>query len=454
MPSDSPQQLDKHNTLIETIGASLRDEQPERIVELLSEMHPAEIAHLLESLPVNQREKVWVSIPEDTDGEILLHLNDEARAAFINKMEPEELVAATEALDTDDLADILPEMPQDVIQEILLSLETQERDRLKSVLSYDEDSAGGLMDLDTIVIRADITLDVVLRYLRGKGSLPKGTDNLFVVDKENHYIGLLPLSLILTSKPTMLIKELMITNVEGINASKHARDVANLFEHRDLITAAVVDDDNHLLGRITIDDVVDVIRDEADHSFMSMAGLNEEEDMFAPVFTSTRRRSVWLGINLITAFLASWVIGLFGATIEKMVALAVLMPIVASMGGIAGSQTLTLVVRGMALGQVGKSNSHRLLLKEMWIGIWNGLIWAIVIATVAGLWFQSTQLGFVIAAAIVINLFVAAISGASIPLLLKRFGADPALAGTVVLTTVTDIVGFLAFLGLATIYLL
>lgn len=454
MPSNPPQQLDTHNTLIESISTCLRDDQPERIVELLSEMHPAEIAHLLESLPVNQREIVWLSIPEDTEGEILLHLNDEARAALINKMEPGELVAATEALDTDDLADILQEMPQDVIQEILLSLETQERDRLKSVLYYDEDSAGGLMDLDTIVIRSDITLDVVLRYLRGKGSLPKGTDNLFVADKENHYIGLLPLSLILTSNPELLVKELMITNVEGINANKHARDVANLFEHRDLITAAVVDDDNHLLGRITIDDVVDVIRDDADHSLLSMAGLNEDEDMFAPVFTSTRRRSVWLGVNLLTAFLASWVIGLFGATIEKMVALAVLMPIVASMGGIAGSQTLTLVVRGMALGQVGKSNSHRLLLKEMWIGVWNGLIWAIVIATVAGLWFQNMQLGFVIAAAIVINLIVAAISGASIPLMLKRFGADPALAGTVVLTTVTDIVGFLAFLGLATIYLL
>lgn len=246
----------------------------------------------------------------------------------------------------------------------------------------------------------------------------------------------------------------MLTNIEGIQADKHARDVANLFEHRDLITAPVIDEDNHLLGRITIDDVVDVIRDEADHSLMSMAGLNEEEDMFAPVFTSTRRRSLWLGVNLLTAFLASWVIGLFGATIEKMVALAVLMPIVASMGGIAGSQTLTLVIRGMALGQIGKSNARRLLLKEMWIGVWNGFIWAIVIASVAGLWFQNTQLGIIIAAAIVINLVVAAISGATIPLLLKRFGADPALSGSVVLTTVTDIVGFLAFLGLATIYLL
>jgi len=453
MPSNSSQQQDTHNTLLETISKILRDEQPEKIVELLSEMHPAEIAHLLESLPGNQREKVWPYVPEDTDGEILIHLNDEARAAIINKMETEDLVAATETLDTDDLADILPEMPQDVIQEILLSLESQERVRLKSVLSYDEDSAGGLMDLDTIIIRADITLDVVLRYLRRKGSLPKGTDNLFVVDRENHYLGLLPLSLIVTSDPLLLVNELMISNIEGILADKHAREVANLFEHRDLITAPVVDEENHLLGRITIDDVVDVIRDEADHSLMSMAGLNEEEDMFAPVFTSTRRRSLWLGVNLLTAFLASWVIGLFGATIEKMVALAVLMPIVASMGGIAGSQTLTLVIRGMALGQIGKSNSRRLLLKEMWIGVWNGLIWALVIASVAGLWFQSTQLGLIIAAAIVINLIVAAFAGATIPLLLKRFGADPALSGSVVLTTVTDIVGFLAFLGLATIYI-
>jgi len=453
MASSSSQQDDTHHDLLESISDSLRDEQPEKIAETLSEMHPAEIAHLLESLPGSQREKIWPYVPEDTDGEILLHLNDEARAALINTMETDELVAATETLDTDDLADILPEMPQDVIQEILLSLETQERLRLKSVLSYDEDSAGGLMDLDTISIRQDITLDVVLRYLRRKGSLPKGTDNLFVVDRDNHYLGLLPLSLILTSDPQLLVSELMISNAEAILAEKHAREVASLFERRDLITAAVVDEENHLLGRITIDDVVDVIRDEADHSLMSMAGLNEEEDMFAPVFASTRRRSVWLGVNLLTAFLASWVIGLFGATIEKMVALAILMPIVASMGGIAGSQTLTLVIRGMALGQIGKSNSRRLLLKEMWVGVWNGLIWAIVIAGVAGLWFQSTLLGLIIAAAIVINLIVAAISGAAIPLILKHYGADPALSGSVVLTTVTDIVGFLAFLGLATIYI-
>ncbi|MDH5395229.1 MAG: magnesium transporter [Gammaproteobacteria bacterium] len=454
MAETSGTQQETHNSMLETIDACLRDDLPDQIIDLLSEMHPAEIAHLLESLTNNQREKVWIYVPSDINGEVLLHLNDEARAALINKMEPEQLVAATESLDTDDLADILPEMPRDVIQEILLSLETQERDRLRSVLSYDENSAGGMMDLDTTIVRADISLDVVLRYLRRKGSLPNSTDNLFVVDRENHYLGLLPLGLILTSDPALLVDELMITNVVGIHADKSAKDVANLFEQRDLITAAVVDDENHLLGRITIDDVVDVIRDEADHSLMSMAGLNEEEDMFAPVFSSTRRRSVWLGVNLLTAFLASWVIGFFGATIEKMVALAILMPIVASMGGIAGSQTLTLVIRGMALGQVGKSNSHRLLLKEMWIGVWNGFIWAIVIAGVAGLWFNSMQLGFVIAAAILISLIVAAISGATIPMLLKRFGADPALSGSVVLTTVTDIVGFLTFLGLATIFLI
>ena len=453
MAENLAEQEEIQSTPLDLVHASLRDDKPEQIAEILSDMHPAEIAHLLESLPANEREKVWPHLPEDTDGEILLHLNDEARATQINRMDNEELVAATESLDTDDLADILPEMPHDVIQEILLSLEIQERDRLRSVLSYDENSAGGLMDLDTIVVRADITLDVVFRFLRRKGQIPSGTDSLFVVDRENHYLGLLPLSVLLTSDPQLEVSDIMATNIDGIPADKHAREVANLFEHRDLITAPVIDGENHLLGRITIDDVVDVIRDEADHSLMSMAGLNEEEDMFAPVITSTRRRSIWLGINLLTAFLASWVIGFFGATIEKLVALAILMPIVASMGGIAGSQTLTLVIRGMALGQVGSSNARRLLLKEMWIGVWNGVIWAIVIAGVAGIWFKSMQLGFVIAAAILINLVVAAISGAIIPLLLKRFGADPALAGSVVLTTVTDVVGFLAFLGLASIYL-
>ncbi len=428
-------------------------EDCDQIDHMLHDMYPADIAHVLEALPVSQREQIWKRVPSEHEGEILVHLNEDARAALMRTMAPEQLVAATETLDTDDLADILPEMPQAVIQELLLTMEQQDRERLKSVLSYADDTAGGLMDLSTTMIRADITLDVVFRYLRRIGSLAEGTDNLYVVNRDSIYLGLLPLSTLLTSDPNLMVADVMHTDVEGINAETHVRDVVNLFERRDLITAPVVDADNKLLGRITIDDVVDVIRDEAEHSLMSMAGMNEEDDMFAPVVTSTRRRALWLGVNLLTALLASWVISRFGATIEKQVALAILMPIVASMGGIAGSQTLTLVIRGMALGQIVSSNAKRLLIKELWVGALNGLIWAVVIATIAGAWFDSMRLSMIIATAILINLLVAAFSGLTIPLMLKRFGADPALAGTVVLTTVTDVIGFMAFLGLATIFL-
>jgi magnesium transporter len=310
------------------------------------------------------------------------------------------------------------------------------------------------MNLDTVVVRTDTTLDVVLRYLRRRGEIPETTDALFVVEREGHYLGYLTLITLLTSDPDQLVGDVMERDEEAIPATMPAREVANRFEQRDLISAPVVDEHNILLGRITIDDVVDVIRDDAEHSLMSMAGLNEEVDIFAPVLTSTRRRAVWLGINLITALLAAWVIGLFEGTIQKFVALAVLMPIVASMGGIAGSQTLTLVIRGIALGQISGSNARRLLSKEIWVSIWNGLIWAIVLAAIADLWFDDYRLGLIIAAAIIINLLVAAIAGATIPLLLRRLGADPALGGGVVLTTVTDVVGFFAFLGLATVFLM
>ena len=420
----------------------------------LEEMHPAEIAHLLESFPHEQREQIWPHVPVESEGEVLLHLNDNIRAAFIEKMDPVDLVAATEMLDEDDLADLLPDMPRDVIQEILLSLEQTDRDRLKAVLYYPEDTAGGLMDLDTVTVRADITLDVVLRYLRRRESLPPSTNNLFVVDREGQYLGLLPLTTILTGDPNAHVHELMLYDEDSILADTPEREVANRFEQRDLITAPVVSEEGILLGRITIDDVVDVIRDEADRSLMGMAGLHEEEDMFAPVVTSAKRRAVWLGVNLLTALLASWVIGLFESTIQQFVALAILMPIVASMGGIAGSQTLTLVVRGIALGQISASNAKRLFTKELQVGIWNGVIWAAVMAMVAGLWFNNINISLLIASAIIINLIIAAISGAVVPLLLQRFGIDPALAGSVVLTTITDVVGFLAFLGLATVFLL
>ncbi len=420
---------------------------------LMADMHPAEIADLLESLPSEERIKVWERVNPEYEGDILVEVNDNVRATLIREMESHQLVAATEGMDTDDLADLLPEMPEDVIQQVLESLDEQNRLRLESVLTYPEDSAGGLMNVDTVTVRADITLEVVMRYLRRLSHIPETTDNLMVVDRDGVYLGMLSLTELLTRDPQERVGNIMHSEVEGIRADTSEQDVAMLFERRDLVTAPVIDTQGRLLGRITIDDVVDVIRDKADHDFLGMAGLNEEEDIFAPILSSSQRRAVWLGINLFTAFLASWVIKQFDATIEQLVSLAVLMPVVASMGGIAGSQTLTLVIRAMALGQVSVNNSAQLLNKELGVALVNGLIWAIVIALIAYLWFGSGSLGLVIAAAIIINFFGAALTGATLPLLLQRLGADPALAGSVILTTVTDVVGFFTFLGLAALFL-
>ena len=421
---------------------------------LLNGLHPAEIAHLLESLPRQQRELLWELVDPEVDGDILIHVNDELRASLIREMAPQELIAAAEGLETDDLADILKDFPDTVIHEVLQSMDEQNRHRLEAVLSYSEDTAGGLMNIDTVTVRADVTLDVVQRYLRLRGTLPEMTDNLYVVDRNDTYLGQLPLSALLLEAPSVKVIEAMTIEIESIPATMHANDVANIFEHRDLVSAPVTDVNNKLLGRITIDDVVDVIRDVAEHSMMSMAGLDEQDDMFAPVLVSARQRGVWLGINLLTALMASYVIGLFEDTLDKLVALAVLMPIVASMGGIAGSQTLTLVIRGIALGQIGGANARQLLIKELSVSILNGLLWASVVAAVVILWFEDYQLGGIIGVAIIINLLCAAFAGATIPMLLRRFGADPALGGSVMLTTVTDVVGFMVFLGLATIFLL
>jgi magnesium transporter len=438
---------------LQTLHDALSQQDIRAIHQVIVDLHPAEIALLLESLPADQRTIVWEQVDPSFDGDILLHVNDNLRASLIRDMASHELVAAAENLDPDDLADLLPEMPEDVTAQLLQNMDDQHRERLEAVRHFDEDSAGGLMNVDTITIRADINLDVVLRYMRRLGKLPENTDNLMVVDRDGRYLGLLPLTTLLTQNPTQGVEALMSNASEAILASTPAQEVATLFEHRDLISAPVVDEQGKLLGRITIDDVVDVIRDRADHDFMGMAGLNEEEHIFAPVIASSRRRAVWLGINLLTALLASWVIGLFDATIEQLVALAVLMPIVASMGGIAGSQTLTLVIRAQALGQISSGNVRRLLNKEIGVSLVNGLIWASVLAVIASLWFNSQALGLVIGVAILGNLLVAAISGALIPLILKKMGADPALAGSVVLTTVTDVFGFFAFLGLAALFL-
>ena len=419
---------------------------------LLGKMHPSEVADLLESLPPRERETLWDLIEPSLEGDVLSEVHDAVRANLLGHMQPREVAEATKGLESDDAADILQDLPGAIIGSVLASMDTQNRERLASILSYPEDSAGGLMNIDVVSIRADVSLDVVSRYLRQLGSIPEQTDNLMVVDRDNQYLGVLPLADILTKKPDTSVGENMIEE-EGITADTSKQDVARIFEQRDWFSAGVVDNNSRLLGRITVDDVVDVIQEEAEHTVRSMAGLGED-DMFAPVVTSAKRRAVWLGINLMTAFLASWVIGHFSDTIEQLVALAVLMPIVASMGGIAGSQTLTIAIRGIALGQISKTNSRTLMMREVAVGTFNGLIWAAVVAVVASLWFNNSSLGFIIGLAMIINLVVAAFAGATIPMALKRFGVDPAIAGGVLLTTVTDVVGFMTFLGLATLFLI
>jgi magnesium transporter len=452
MPGSSTQEQSSER--LQVFFELIREGDAHQLVEKLDELHPAEIAHLLEALPREDRQKVWELIDLEDNGDVLLYVNDDVRAELIKGVDNEDLVSAAQSYETDDLADILIDLPDDVTEQLLQSMDEQNRQRLEAVMLYPQDSAGGLMNTDTITVRADLNLDVVLRYLRRRGHVPEMTDNLIVVDREGKYLGTMLLTDLITKDPGYTVSEIMSRDTEAIRATTPARDVASMFEQRDLVSAPVVDDNDQLLGRITIDDVVDVIRDEADHSLMSMAGLSEEDDMFAPVVRSSRRRAVWLGINLITALLASWVIGQFEDTIQRLVALAVLMPIVASMGGIAGSQTLTLVIRGLATGQVARSNARRLLSKELAVGLLNGAAWAVIIALVALAWFHDTPLSIIIAAAILVNLLVAALAGATIPLLLSKFGIDPALAGGVVLTTVTDVVGFLSFLGLAALFIM
>lgn len=421
---------------------------------MLNELNPAEIADLLESLPYTERNLLWDLVESDKEGDVLLEVGEEVRTTLIRNMPLENLVNATESMDVDDLADFIQSLPDKVTGEVLTSLDIQRRKRLEAILSYPEDSAGGLMNTDTITVRSAVTLEVVMRYLQRLGELPGNTDNLIVTTRDNRYLGVLPLTTLLTSDPQLYVADVMSRDIEAIPAETEDDSVARIFQDHDLLSAPVVDDQMRLLGRITIDDVVDVIREEGDHSVMVMAGLAEEEDLFAPVVPSSRRRALWLGINLITAFMASWVVSNFEGTLEKVVAIAVLMNVVASMGGIAGTQTLTLVTRGLALGQVSRQNRNWLISKELIVGLFNGIIWALVVGGIAFLWFKEANIGIVIAAAMIINLVVAALSGASIPLILRKIGIDPAIAGSVVVTTVTDIVGLFVFLGLATIFLL
>ncbi len=426
----------------------------QQALRVMNALHPAEIADLLESLPVRERKLLWGLVDADVGGAVLLEVGEEVRNGLVSDMEADEILAATESLDVDDLADFLQSLPDKLLQETLQGMDKQNRERLEEVLAYPEDSAGGLMDTDLLTVRADVQLEVVLRYLRMKGELPEHTNQLFVVDRYGNYQGVISLHRLLILDPESRVADAMTRDTEAINASLSSRDVARLFEDLDLVTAPVVDDNNRLLGRITIDDVVDVIREEAEHQVLSMAGLSEDQDLFAPVVQTSRRRALWLGVNLLTAFLASWVIGRFEATLDQIIALAVLMPIVASMGGIAGSQTLTLVIRGQALGQIGRANARWLINRELAVALLNGLLWALVVAVIAIAWFGNVGIGVVIGVALVLNLLGGALAGVAIPFVLRQFGVDPALAGGVILTTVTDVLGFVAFLGLATVFLL
>jgi magnesium transporter len=449
MTVDAPE---PKTTRLAALRGALEQGSMRHAQRMINSLHPAEIASLIESLPAAKREIVWEFVDPEIEGDVLIELNEEVRAELIGGMDAEELIAATEGMEFDDLADLIGDLPETLNERVLRSMDAQDRERLSAVMKFEEDSAGGLMNLDTVTVRADVTLEVVLRYARMRGELPDRTDRLFVVNRHDKYLGALDITRLLTEDPEKTVGEVMDASVEGIAPETPAREVAKLFEDRDLISAPVVRD-GRLLGRITIDDVVDVIREEADHSVMSMAGLDEAEDMFAGVVTSARRRAVWLSVNLATAFLAANVVGLFEATIEKVVALAVLMPIVASMGGIAGSQTLVLIIRGLALGQIEHSNARWLLLREILVGLLNGVLLASLVGVAAGVWFKAWTIGLIIFAALIINLIAAALAGVGVPLFLRKMGIDPALAGGVVLTTVTDIVGFASLLGLGTLFL-
>jgi magnesium transporter len=420
---------------------------------MVNALHPAEIALLIESLPPAQRELVWDMVEHELEGDVLVELNENIRAKLIEGMADEELLAVAEGMEVDDLAHLVADLPETVTLQLLRSLDLQDRERLSTVLSFPDDSAGSLMNTDTISLRPDVTVEVVLRYLRMRGEMPTKTDRLFVVDRRDIYLGTVPLTRLLTSDQDLAVGELLESEAPRIDPETPAHDVSQLFQDHDLISAAVVSKEGRLLGRITIDDVVDVIREEAAHSVLSMAGLRDEEDVFAGVLVSTRRRLFWLGINLLTAILAGLVVRRFEGTIEKVAALAALMPIVASMGGIAGTQTVTLIIRGLALGQIQWSNARWLLFKEIAVGGLNGVIWAAVIGGIATFWFGTWKIAAIIAAAMLINLLAAASVGVLIPLTLRRLKIDPALSAGVILTTFTDCIGFATLLGLGALFL-
>ena len=440
--------------ITEQVLLAVQSENFAQVNELFSPLVPEEIAEILEATPIKERQLIWDAIKDQPLGEILTHTNDEVTANLLTSLAEHDIVHLADDLETDDIADIAQSLEAEEQQKLLESLPEEERSAVETALTYPEDTAGGLMSTDFISIRAYVTLEVVLRYLRQLGNLPSSTAEIYVTDRNGSYLGTLTLTDLITNDEESLVETFLQTHIPGIRALTSAKEVAHNFEKNDLISAAVVNENNILLGRITIDDVVDIIREEAEHVQMASAGLDEDEDIFAPATRAAKRRTFWLGINLLTAVFASVVIGLFDASIEKVVALAVLMPIIASMGGIAGTQTATIVIRALATGKLARSNSRSLLIKETTVGLFNGIIWAVLTGVAVFLWFEDLALSFIFSTAMLINLLVAAFAGAIIPLILQRMKIDPALASGLMLTTVTDSLGFFVFLGLATITLL
>ncbi|MCQ4296383.1 magnesium transporter [Pseudomonas stutzeri] len=420
----------------------------------LDELHPADVAHILEALPLDERLTVWQLVKAERDGDILLEVSDAVRETLIADMDDHELLAAAKEMDADELADLAPELPRDVVHELMETLDAQQRERVRSALSYEEDQVGALMDFEMVTIREDVSLEVVLRYLRRLKELPGHTDKLFVVDYDGVLKGVLPIKRLLVNDPEKQVAEVMASDPVTFHPDEDAYDAAQAFERYDLVSTPVVDKGGKLIGRLTIDEMVDLIREESESEVLNMAGLREEEDIFASVWKSVRNRWAWLAVNLVTAFIASRVIGLFDGSIEKLVALAALMPIVAGIGGNSGNQTITMIVRAMALDQVGTGNTSRLLRKEVGVGLVNGLVWGGVIGAVAWWLYGSWSLGVVMTAAMTLNLLLASLMGVLIPMTLVRLGRDPAMGASVMITAMTDSGGFFIFLGLATIFLL
>ena len=433
---------------------SLVDKQ--NVTELqkkLDQLHPADVAYVLEALPLEERLAVWDLVKADRDGEILLEVSDAVRETLIAHMETKELVAATEQLDTYEIADLAPDLPREVMQDVFRSLSLEERDQLRSAMSYPEDTVGGLMDFDMITVRDDITVEVVLRYLRRLDEMPDHTDQLFVVDRQEYLRGLLSVSRLLVTDLDAPVTAIMDAATVKLAPDENAQDAALAFERYDLVSAPVVDSDGKLIGRVTVNSVVDFIREETDSEKLSAGGLREEEDLFASVWSSVKNRWTWLAVNLVTAFIASRVIGIFEGSIEKIVALAALMPIVAGIGGNSGNQTITMIVRALALGQISVANARKLFAKEIGVSFINGLIWGSVVGLFAYFIYHKWQLGLVMTGAMVLNLLLAAIMGVAVPLSMQKLGRDPAVGSSVMITAITDSGGFFIFLGLATLFL-